>query len=174
MTRPRLLAAVVAWVVVVAVGSTVVWAVISRAGGQVVSADGEVPAVNGSPARHPSAPSSRLSAPSSDAGPTSSEPTSSGPASSGTTTEPAPPQRRTWQGQTGLLGAECEGPAISLVSTQPNVGYHAELKKPGPEELEVEFDGNEEQAGTTVIVTARCSAGIPLFTEHDETERHDD
>ncbi|GAA3802642.1 hypothetical protein [Nocardioides panacisoli] len=185
MSRPRLLAAAIAWVVVVAVGSTVVWAVISRAGDQVVSADREVRTTDDRSPRHSSTRSSRQPSPSGGPSSSTSSTTSSStaPASPSPSTPgsddshpaaPPPAQRRTWQGQAGLLVAECRGTAISLVSTQPNVGFHAELKKPGPEELEVEFDGREDETGTTVTVTAHCAGGTPAFATRQETDGQDD
>ncbi|HWJ82965.1 MAG TPA: hypothetical protein VNS55_12075 [Nocardioides sp.] len=151
MIRSRLLVAIVAWVVVVAGASTLVWAVISRAGQQVVSSDPSVPTTTAGSARHPATRSSH--APSRTPTPSTTAPTV---------------ERRTWQGQGGLLVAECQAGAVSLVSTQPQVGFHAEVKKSGPEELEVEFDGREDDAGTNVTVTARCVDGVPTFAAQVE------
>jgi hypothetical protein len=142
MSRPRVLAAIAAWLVVVAGTSTVAWMVISRAGDDL-----------GSSLQPPAA--------TTDA---------AGPRPSGSTSPVAAETRRTWQGSAGLIVATCEQAAIRLVSAQPASGFHAEIKDDGPQELEVEFEGREDQGGREITVVARCSSGVPRFAsqaEHD-------
>lgn len=150
--RRSAVAAVLAWLAVVAVGSTVVWAVISRAGdGIAPTADPGVVATASSPSGEPS--------------PTRSPTRSSGPSSS----PPAGPSavRRTWQGAGGLVIADCRGSAISLVSSSADAGFRVEVKGRGPEELELDFEGQGDE-GRETEVRAHCESGIPVF-EADTT-----
>lgn len=144
MSSPRtVVSAVVAWLAVVAVGSTVVWLVISRAG------DGIAPA---------SAPSIAPSPPAT--GPSTTPPHTdrpSTPASSGPTA-----QRRTWQGAGGLVTVECVGDAISLVATSPDAGFVVDPEDRGPDEVRVAFEGQGEE-GRETSVRARCEGGLPVF-----------
>lgn len=166
--------AVLAWLVVVALGSTLVWAVISRAGEGVVSGNGPATAgaLPGPPAssgtRTASGPSSEHSSspgttPSDTGAPTSS----SGPATdqpSGTPGRPAvEAERRTWQGTGGLVIAECTGPSIRLVATAPDDGFKVEVEARGPGTLKVRFERTGEQGGETVV-TGVCGDGSPVLT----------
>jgi hypothetical protein len=154
MSSPRAIAsAVIAWLVVVAVGSTVVWLVISRAG------DGISPA--SAPSIAPSTPSTAPSTtqPHTDRPSTPSSPASSGPAA----------QRRTWQGAGGLVTAECVGDTISLVSYSADAGFLVEPDKRGPDEVRVAFQGQGEE-GRETSVRARCEGGVPVF----EADTNDD
>lgn len=139
MSSPRtVVSAVVAWLVVVAVGSTVVWLVISRAGDGI------------SPAATPGiAPSSTSTKPSTDRPST--------PASSGPTVE-----RRTWQGAGGLVTAECRGERIALVSSSADAGFVVEPGSRGPDEVRVAFEGQGDE-GRDTSVRARCEGGVPVF-----------
>jgi hypothetical protein len=143
MSSPRAVAsAVVAWLVVVAVGSTVVWLVISRAG------DGIAPAA--APSIAPSATPSATDRPSS-------------PSPGGTTA-----QRRTWQGAGGLVTVECDGETISLVSSSADAGFLVDPEKRGPDEVRVAFEGQGDE-GRETSVRARCEGGVPVF-EADTTD----
>ncbi|WP_309649091.1 hypothetical protein [Nocardioides sp.] len=228
VVRPALVG-LVSWLAVVAVGSTLVWTVISHVGDGLVTVPEPRPGASGSvvaggvgdppgrsPGRSPSSrpgqtigPSARPSAdpsaaPSSgstdpsqaespadssapvtppvsstalptpqDPSESSSEPASPGPATPPSTPSAPTPRRATWQGLGGTVEAECRGSAISLVAAQPTEGFRAEVKKAGPEELEVEFEGREEESGSGSQVSARCQGGEPRFsaeTEDDETD----
>jgi hypothetical protein len=68
----------------------------------------------------------------------------------------------------GLVVAQCDGDAISFQSAQPDTGYAFDLKNGGPEELEVEFEGREDESGTSSSVTARCVDGVPVFDSQVE------
>ena len=138
--------AVIAWLVVVAVGSTVVWLVISRAG------DGISPAATPSIAPSTTQPSTdRPSSPSS-------------PSPTGPTTE-----RRTWQGAGGLVTVECRGATISLVSTSADAGFVVEPESRGPDEVRVGFEGQGDE-GRDTSVRAHCEGGTPVF----EAQTNDD
>jgi hypothetical protein len=151
MTRQRRFAlGVVAWVVVVAAGATLVWTVIAEAGAGVA---GELPAPTVTPTS-----SARGSDGPSATGPAA--PTRSATGQSGEPEEPAGPRRRTWQGAAGVVVAECRGGAISLVGAQPASGWTVELDKTGPEELRVELENGEVR----VRVEASCADGAPTFS----------
>ena len=142
MSRPRVLAAIAAWLAVVAGTSALAWVVISRAGDDL-----------GSSIQPPAATSATAG------------PRPSGSASPGTADE-----RRSWQGSAGLIVAACDRGAIRLVSAQPVSGFHVEVKDAGPERLEVEFEAREEGSGRDLTVAARCAAGIPQFTSQVEDD----
>lgn len=144
VSRTVLLGAL-SWVLVVAVGSTLVWAVISRAGDGVVSAS---PPVVGSTSNPGSGPSSPGPKPSPNA---------------------SAPVRRTWQGVGGVVVAECLGAEISRVSSTADVGFATEAKETGPERLRVEFEGREDESGSHSEVLAVCVAGVPQFETATET-----
>ena len=139
--------AVVAWLVVVAVGSTVVWLVISRAGdGISPAATPSVAPATTQPSRHP-------------ATDRPSHPSPSGPTA----------QRRTWQGAGGLVTAECRGETISLVATSADAGFVVDPESQGPDEVRVAFEGQGDE-GRETAVRARCENGVPVF----EAETKDD
>lgn len=186
-----------AWVLVVAVGSTLVWTVISRAGQEVV-APTEPMIVAGRTLERSASPSrSRSASPSESASPSPSQPPSTSvPASTPPAVPPAAPasspsssasdpdpdtaapvaQRRTWQGEGGLVVAQCRGATMSLVAAQPDAGYAVDVGERGPETLEVEFDGRGDNSGKRTRVEARCMAGVPQFNassdESDESDEH--
>lgn len=158
MSPTRAATWVLAWLLVVAVGSTLVWAVISRAGEQVVASSDPLGATSrpGTPkTSHPST---------SHPSPTHSSPTHSATSPSATGSSGAPaPEQRTWQGVGGRVVAQCEGAAISLVSLLPDDGYAYDVKDNGPEQLEVEFEGREDESGSAAAVTGTCVEGVPVF-----------
>ncbi|WP_341927937.1 hypothetical protein [Nocardioides psychrotolerans] len=217
VARPALVG-LVSWLAVVAVGSTLVWTVISHVGDGLVTVAEPRPGASGSvvagavdaapgrsqssrpgqtitpsskPSASPSAaassgatgpsptdsaapstvPVSPSSLPSPDRPSQGSDPTPSASSSS----PPAPtPRRATWQGLGGTVEAECRGSAISQVAVQPSEGFRAEVKKAGPEELEVEFEGREEESGSGSKVSARCQGGEPRFSSETADAEDDD
>ena len=188
MTRWRFpLLGLVAWLAVVAVGSTAVWVVISRVGedlGADVEAPGAVAAgtvpqrqatrpghpIHRSPAATPSGPAAPGAATSRPTGEPSAAPSHT-PATTPSAGAGAPaPQpvrprtrQRTWQGTGGYVTARCRGGDVGLVVAQPDAGYAVEVGDRGPETLEVSFDGRTEDSGRHVEVRARCAAGEPVF-----------
>ncbi|ABL83325.1 MULTISPECIES: hypothetical protein [unclassified Nocardioides] len=147
--RRSAVVAVLAWLAVVAVGSSVVWVVISRAG------DGIAPTADPGVVV-----TSAGAGPDSPTAPAASARPSRRPTSSGT---PGPvAQRRTWQGAGGLVIAQCRGPAISLVSSSADPGFRVEVGDHGPEQLEVHFEGQGEEGRETELI-ARCVDGTPEF-----------
>lgn len=158
--RRSWVAAVASWLVVVAIGSALVWAVISRVG------DG-LGATAGAPLTPSSVPSASAPSPSEPSTSGPSVPPASGPSSPTTPAGPEP-QQATWQGRGGVVVAECTGAAIRQASVQPDPGYRVEVGNPGPEELEVEFEGREDQEGSHSHVRAVCVAGAPRFSVETE------
>lgn len=124
---------VATWVAVVAVGAVLVWVVISRAGGGLVADAGPVTVPSIAPA-----------------------------AGGGSSAVPPDTARRgSWQGESGVVTASCQGGAIALVGAQPEDGVVVRVKNRGPEQLEVTFEGDDE---ATVTVVATCRDGRPQFT----------
>jgi len=151
--------AVVAWVVVVAVCASLVWAVISRAGRGVAGGEDALPtaeqsAPTGTPGTPTRSPSRSPSGPTSD--PSPSEGAS------------AAPVRRNWQGAAGVVSAECRGAAAHLTGAYPHDGYGIEVDDNGPDRLRVEFESGDGDRRTRVEVT--CRAGVPVLSAEDEGE----
>jgi len=138
-SRP-ILVAVGAWLVVVALGSALVWAVISRAGEGLVSAD---PTITADP--------TTSGAPSPSTSTSTSAPTSNGRV------------QRTWHGQGGAVVVSCSGGSMTLDSVQPDPGFAVEVEKRGPREVEVQFEGREDESENETKVKASCVAGTPIF-----------
>ena len=184
--RRGIVAALAAWLTVVMLGSAVVWAVISRAGEDLVSSGaqpGGYAASSGPGARTTVGPGepikSRRHHPSGS--PSSSGGPSSGPSSSGTDTQspsqgpssdpgnpdpsstpPSPPAPVTHDDSRSVAGgtvfAGCRGSALTSVSGVPNAGYRLE-KEQGAGWAEVKFEstGNERE----IQVRVTCSGGYP-------------
>ena len=70
--------------------------------------------------------------------------------------------------------AECAGSVISLVSASADTGFRAEVGNRGPEELEVEFEGREDESGKHAKVRGECAGGTPRFTSEVESEGAED
>ncbi|MFC7360448.1 hypothetical protein [Nocardioides astragali] len=143
---------VAVWLLVVAVGSTLVWVVISRAGDGVVSSQPPAPAT-GQPTPDASARSPR-----SESNPSTSSPS---PSPSSSTPPAAGPARRTWQGVGGQVTVECRGPAASLVNAIPDSGFGFEIDDRGPDRVRVELERASD--GDRSRIEARCVDGIPVF-----------
>lgn len=179
-------AAVTAWLAVVALGSTVVWAVISRAGEDLVSGRPEPgastsvgpedpatiapdrPITSRRPSRSPSrstGPSSGPQSPSGDTSPTPDPPASSAPPPAVVTREDS----RAVAG--GTVFASCKGPALTGVSAVPNAGYRLEREQ-GPSSAEVKFESSATDREIKVRVV--CSGGYPRFSVEDDGPDEDD
>jgi hypothetical protein len=52
---------------------------------------------------------------------------------------------------------QCTGSSISLLSSTATVGYTAEVRKSGPDDVEVRFDPSG--GGDHLELKARCNAG---------------
>lgn len=166
------------WLLVVAVGSALVWVVISRAGEGVVSSEAPVSTAPESPGRTSGSSASPLPTPSpSPTGrtPPATDPPEPSPSSSPPPEEPSEdpsdppddppdqqPVRRTWQGQGGLVTVECRGSSASLVSAIPDSGFGVEVDDRGPDRVEVEFEGRGEIDARSRIRSS-CVGGAPTF-----------
>jgi hypothetical protein len=163
VSRPILIG-VAAWLLVVVVGSTMVWAVISRAGEGVVSAD--PPTSSAQPTTEPTTDPSKHPT----RRPTiTDDPTSASPSATGSSAPPptAEPVRRTWQGLGGTVVVSCTGAAVSLVGAQPDSGFSVEVHDRGPNRVEVQFEGRDDDSGgegeDETRVRATCTGGVPAF-----------
>ena len=116
----------------------------------------------------PPPPASSAAGPAPGPGPgPSSSPNSPPPPSS-----PPPPQstqdqgvRRTWQGSAGVVTVECNGATISLKGAQPNSGWSIDIEERGPEEVRIDFEGDERRTR----VQSECVGGTPQFdVEHGD------
>ncbi len=172
MTFQRTVAlAVAAWLVVVIAGATLVWAVISQAGQDVVDDPDAAPAADGTNGADPSPGGTFSSSPSpsrspsgspteSPSGPSPSGP-SSGPSSGGGVPVTGTPVTRAWQGAAGYVAAQCTGSVIRGAGAHPNSGWTIEVDDNGPDRVRVEFetsDGDQD-----VRVEAFCVDGVPTF-----------
>ena len=156
MRASRIILVVAAWLAVVAVGSVLVWSVMSRAGDVESGPEPAVPAATATSSGATASPSSP--APSSSSSP--SLPSAS-PGGSDSGTQEAV-ERRTWQGSGGYVSVECRGAAVSLVAAQADAGFAVEVEERGPEEVKVVFEGQGEEGSETEVV-AMCRAGVPAF-----------
>lgn len=182
------------WFVVVALGSGLVWAVISATGDELASTGDAVPrppdgtvttappeatrSSNPSPSAEvtdsappPAASSASPSASSASSGLPDSN---SGPRPSRTadrTRDPAPAARSaTWSGPAGVVTTRCVGDRINLVRAVPSAdGYVVEVKDQGPEEVEVEFEGRGEDTQPETRVEATCVGGSPRYSVRRES-----
>ena len=138
MNRRSTVLGALAWVLVVSVGATAVWTVISRAGAGVA---GELPVTTTTAEASAPAPSGSgaPSAPASDAGPVT----------------------RTWRGAAGSVTASCSAGNIALEGTRPSSGWKVEVDDAGPAEVRVELETVDERS--RVRVEAACRDGVPLF-----------
>ena len=164
-TRAVLLG-VAAWLAIVAVGSTAVWLVISRAGEDVGATTREPLRAA---ATAPTAPSQQRTVEHPDrirSSPVQPSP-SSGPSSSAPPSTPAA-ETRTWQGVGGVVTARCRGAVVSLVAAQPDPGFAVEVGDRGPDALEVKFEGREDEGGRQTELHAGCVAGVPRFAAQTE------
>ncbi len=191
-TRRTVLVAFIAWVAVIAVGSTLVWTVISRVGEDLTTADPGVlrtaGAVSTVPATQPgvrltrrphptrsasSAPTTASSAPAPVITPIVPTPvtSSAGQPTTHPTSQPsAQPsaQRRTWQGPGGFVAAVCHGRSISLDAAQADSGFRVVVEDRGPEQVHVNFRGQGDE-GRETEVQARCQGGTPVFSTHTDS-----
>ncbi len=72
-----------------------------------------------------------------------------------------------------MVTARCRGAAVSLVSAQPDAGFAVEVGDRGPEQLEVKFEGREDESGRHTELRAVCAGGVPRFTSQSESEGGD-
>lgn len=140
----RTVLSVAAWCVVVAVGSSLVWAIISRAGQDFVNPDRVVPGTSESVAEPPS---------------TTTKGTSAATEASSDTAVST-----TWSGSAGVVTTRCSGTRIALVRALPSAdGYVVEVKDRGPDEVDVEFEGRGDETVPETRLRAHCVNGRPEY-----------
>ena len=182
--RSVILAAVTAWLLVVGVGSTAVWLVISNAGDEVGAANRlpmraavtdagpltpltpRAQAIAPSPPRLHRAPARPTAHPAGRHSATSPHPPASSPSAAAPSPPAAPEVRRTWQGVGGYVTARCRGTDIGLVAAQPDAGFVIAVSDRGPETLLASFTGRERESGRHSEVRAVCVGGVPRFEAH--------
>lgn len=201
MVRRGLVVAATAWLVVVLVGATMVWAVISRAGQELVAGEtgsgigpGQVapreprttgpqsplkPRRSATPDRPRHSPGGRTDEASPDA---STEPSSAGPSPS---QQPPPPpdsasppggggdesKTDTWSGAPGSFTVTCNGSSVTSFSATQNGGWSVEAAR---EAGKVEAHYHKVGGEQEVEVTATCTAGGPRFSVHSDGEGESD
>lgn len=155
------LTAVAAWLAVVAVGSVLVWSVISRAGDVEPGSQTALPAATRTPAGESAQPPTPAGESAQSPTPTPSTPSSS------TASPDREAEQRTWQGPGGYVSVECRGQEISLVAAQADAGFVVEVDHRGPDEVKVAFEGQGEE-GRETEVSAECRAAVPEFEVNAE------
>jgi hypothetical protein len=152
--------AVLGWVVVVAIGTGLVWAVVSRAGQGVTEQPDALEDAQGT-GTVVQAPTVRPSGQSS--GTTSTPPDRSEPTTGATGTgSAATAVRDTWHGAAGVVSVECRGATIRLTGAVAFSGYSAETDDSGPDDVKVEFESGDGERRTRV--EAECADGVPAFS----------
>jgi hypothetical protein len=198
MARRGVIVSVVAWVAVVLLGSSMVWAVISRAGQEVVTVGDPANATAGpatlpgptlSQKARPSDKPSKSSKPGKPGSSSSSEPDQS-PGSSSTgsvassqaptsnqspspsnppaSSPPPPVKRGSWSGPGGSVSAGCRGTTLADVAAIPAAGFKVDEVEKGAHEATVKFLETGD-GGREVEVHVTCSGGTPHFS----AESHD-
>ena len=180
-----------AWLMVVTVGSAMVWAVISRAGDDLVPtsspafraavtavpeesapAAGGVPQPTSKPViirpkrREPPLPTTAAPSPPDEpvAPPTPSptkDPESGGNAGIGED-ESAPWVRATWQGTGGLVIVECRDWEIRLIGAPADSGYRVDVLANGSRRIRVQFTAQTQEPELTEVYSS-CRYGRPRF-----------
>ncbi|RYP85329.1 hypothetical protein EKO23_12655 [Nocardioides guangzhouensis] len=188
---------VMAWLLVVLVGSSLVWVVISRAGQGVAPSPGSgdpgqvaagaaasspgaavtpAPSTTSRPTLRPEpSDSARPSGPPSPRagttdGPDDSSPSAAPPASApSASTSGARAVRRTWSGVGGTVVAECRGETIRMMGAQPDGGFAVEVLDRGPHQVKVEFRGRGDEHRESQV-ESECEAGTPHFSAENKDD----
>lgn len=178
-----------AWLMVVTVGSAMVWTVISRAGDDLLptsspafrastaaAPEESAPAAGGVPQPtskatiiRPKRPDPPL--PSTGASSPPAEPVA--PPTPSTTTDPddwdgdrddetSPPVRATWEGTGGLVIVECRGWEIRLIGAPADSGYRVDVLARGPRRIRVQFTAQTQEPELTEVYSS-CRYGRPRF-----------
>ena len=61
------------------------------------------------------------------------------------------------------VSVSCTGATIRLRIAQPDNGWRVEVENSGPAEIEVSFQRDDDDAGSSTQVTAVCATGTPAF-----------
>lgn len=68
-----------------------------------------------------------------------------------------------WNGTGGRVTVRCSGDSISLGTAVPDVGYTAEVKDKGPEQLRLEFEAKVSGLASETKLVAVCRDGSAQF-----------
>lgn len=148
----RMVVAAGVWMLVVVLGSWLVWTVISSAGQDFTDQD-----------TLPAGPGAAVSEPSTSPGP------STGPGPVPGSPVATPTRSRTWTGSAGVVTTRCTGARIELAGAAASAdGYVVEVKDRGPDRVEVEFEGRGDETVPETLVRAECVDGVPQFTDRVE------
>ncbi|MGZ5399814.1 MAG: hypothetical protein ACXWDM_07350 [Nocardioides sp.] len=139
MSARRTVALAALWLGVVLVGSTLVWVVISRVGGEMSQQPVAAETVGPKP----------------DQGGGSSSPDVPAPE---TTSD-------TWSGVPGTMRVTCRGTAVTDWSASPDVGWYLETER---EDGGVRADFEQESEGREIRVQAVCTPDGPTFQTSNE------
>jgi hypothetical protein len=132
-----------AWVIVAALATGLTWQIVSAADAQV----SERPPVQAAPAPSTSESTTSLVSSTTTTVTASSSPSSSTAPSSGSSTSSAPPVTEgAWSSRTiptggGVVVVSYRPDEVLLGSASPAAGFAADIKKAGPPEVDVEFEG---------------------------------
>ncbi len=174
-----------AWLMVVAVGSAMVWTVISRTGDDLIPVGN--PSFQASEQQEESAPvvagvpqptSKQIVIRAKRPEPTPTALPEQEPPKEQPKPKPSPSPsvddedkdwdgntypriRATWRGDVGLVVSECQGWRVRLVGAPAESGYHVEVLNPGPRTVRVQFTSQAEPLITEVY--SGCRDGKPRF-----------
>ena len=108
--------------------------------------------------------------PTSDAAPTSTSTSTTSTQPPTTTTQPSESYSKTFDTDGGSVRVIVDGDNVTFGGAVPNTGWKVELKKPGPDEVKVEFDQNDGEG--EVEFSAKVEGG-ELKVEISDVD-HDD
>jgi hypothetical protein len=176
-----------AWLMVVTVGSAMVWTVISRAGDDLVptsspafrasaaaAPEESAPPAGGVPQPtskamiirpkrpDPPLPSTAASPPAEPVAPPTPSATKDPDDWDGDREETPPLVRATWQGTGGLVIVECRGWEIRLIGAPADSGYRVDVLASGPRRIRVQFTAQTQEPELTEVYSS-CRYGRPRF-----------
>lgn len=111
----------------------------------------------------PPSPTSTLSSDPGSPAQESPGPTETASASPSSASSPRTDRQRTWQGPGGTVVVTCRGELAELDAAQPDSGYQVEVRDRGPDEVEVDFEGQGVEEDADTRVEATCVSGEPRF-----------
>ncbi|HSF27226.1 MAG TPA: hypothetical protein VLC50_06885 [Actinomycetes bacterium] len=152
------------WLLAIAVGASLAWVAVDRAGRAVLdpsTAAGALPV----PTASPSAPSSITPLPTATP-PVPRRPSVTPDPSTTRASQPGP-VARTQLTDGGTVAVTCRGGAAELSYATPRAGWLVELRDRGPREVRVRFERAGSGKHSHIDVRASCSEGSPAFDVED-------
>lgn len=159
MSAGRAVGLIAVWAGVVLLGSTVVWVVISRVGGE-LSRQPTAASASPDPVMTPEAsraPKGDTQGPGGGASPESSSPSDVDP-SDATVSD-------TWSGLSGTVQVSCRGTRVTDWSASPDVGWYLETER---EDGGIRAEFEQEGEGREVRVEVLCTPDGPTFLTSNE------